>query len=118
MIGVYPAQMLALAPDRVFYMCLIPEGVGHVRTKWGVASCDHAMPRRTAEVIEALYRRINAEDRMRLESAHSSLGSRFADTGRISCYETMNWEFIRYLARRLNGTTSAGPTSVDREIHG
>ena len=108
MIGVYPAQMLALAPDRVFYMCLIPEGVGHVRTKWGVASCDHAMPRRTAEVIEALYRRINAEDRMRLESAHSSLRSRFAESGRISCYETMNWEFTRYLDRRLNGAASAG----------
>ena len=112
MIGVYPAQMLALAPDRVFYMCLVPEGVGHVRTKWGVASCDHAMPRRTAEVIEALYRRINAEDRMRLESAHSSLRSRFAESGRISCYETMNWEFTRYLARRLNGKGSngAGPS--------
>ena len=108
MIGVYPAQMLALAPDRVFYMCLIPEGVGHVRTKWGVASYDQAMPRRTAEVIEALYRRINAEDRMRLESTHSSLRSRFAETGRISSYETMNWEFTRYLARRLNGAASTG----------
>ena len=70
------------------------------------------MPRRNAEVIEALYRRINAEDRMRLESAHSSLRSRFAESGRISCYETMNWEFTRYLARRLNGRGSngAGPS--------
>ena len=108
MIGVYPAQMLALAPDRVFYMCLIPEGVGHVRTKWGVACYENPLPRHTAEVIEALYRRINAEDRMRLESAHSSLRSRFAGTGRISRFETMNWEFTRYLARHLNGEKSVG----------
>ena len=112
MIGVFPAQMLALAPDRVFYMCLIPEGVGHVRTKWGVACYERRLPRRSAAVIEALYRRINAEDRMRLESAHSSLGSRFAGTGRISRYETMNWEFTRYLARRLNGAAAADPGPV------
>ena len=118
MIGVYPAQMLALAPDRVFYMCLIPEGVGHVRTKWGVACYEHPLPRHTAEVIEALYRQINAEDRMRLESAHSSLRSRFAATGRLSRYETMNWEFTRYLARRLNGAKSRGRTSTHREAHG
>ena len=117
MIGVYPAQMLALAPDRVFYMCLIPEGVGHVRTKWGVACYDHSPPRPTAEVIEALYRRINAEDRMRLESAHSSLYSRFADTGRISRYETMNWEFTRYLARRLTAPAPRDPTTPRRETH-
>ena len=118
MIGVYPAQMLALAPDRVFYMCLIPEGVGHVRTKWGVASYDHALAGRTAEVIEALYRRINAEDRMRLESAHSSLRSRFARSGRISRYETMNWEFTRFLSRRLNGVRTLDSSPTHREFQG
>lgn len=107
MVGVFPAQMLALAPDRVFYMCLIPEGVGHVRTKWGVACYDHDLPQQSAEVIEALYRQINAEDKLRLESAHSSLHSRFAGTGRISRYESMNQEFTRYLARRLNGAVAA-----------
>ena len=107
MIGVFPAQMLALAPDRVFYMCLIPEGVGHVRTKWGVACYGPRLPPETAAGIEALYRRINAEDRMRVESAHGALGSRFAATGRISRYESMNWEFTRYLARRLGCAEAA-----------
>ena len=118
MIGVFPAQMLALAPDRVFYMCLIPESVGQVRTKWGVACFDQALPRRTAEVLEALYRRINAEDRMRLESAHGSLRSRFAAPGRISCYETMNWEFTRYLARRLNGAGGAVSVPAGAQMPG
>lgn len=103
MIGVFPAQMLALAPDRVFYMCLEPLGVDKVRTKWGVACYDHDIDAETANGIEALYQQLNGEDRPRVEGIQKGVRSRFAGRGRLSAYENMNWEFTRYLSRRLSG---------------
>ena len=101
MVGVHPAQMLALAPDRVFYMCVTPLGPNRLHTKWGVACYDKNLSAEAAADIEAIYRTINEEDRFRLERIQTSLNSRFAATGPISQYEKLNWEFTRYLARSL-----------------
>ena len=101
MVGVFPAQMLALAPDRVFYMCLEPVDVDHVRTKWGVACYDPNPSTDTVDAMDALYRQVNDEDRANLERVQSALRSRHAGQGRISRYENMNWEFTRYIAERI-----------------
>ncbi|MDG2483032.1 MAG: aromatic ring-hydroxylating dioxygenase subunit alpha, partial [Alphaproteobacteria bacterium] len=34
MISLYPSLVLALAPDRVFYMCITPDGPDHTRVRW------------------------------------------------------------------------------------
>ena len=101
MICVFPSHVIALAPERAFYMCLTPEGTGQVRTKWGVAGYGPAPAREAAEHLEALYREVNEEDRVRLESIQENVGSRFAGTGPISHLEKPNWDFTRYIARRL-----------------
>ena len=101
MVGMFPAQTLALAPDRVFYMCLEPVDVDHVRTKWGVACYEPEPSEKLINDMDSLYRQVNREDLMRLENIQTSLRSRFAATGRISHYENMNLEFTRYLAERL-----------------
>ena len=101
MIGIFPTHLIALAPDRLFYMCLAPIDVDHVRTKWGVACFGPEPAAETVEYMDTLYRQVNEEDRARLEGIQCSLRSRFAATGRISDYERMNWEFARYLARQF-----------------
>ena len=101
MMGVFPAQMIALAPDRFFYMTLMPLGTGHVRTKWGVACYEDDPPRETIDNMNALYRNLNHEDRPRVEGVQTGMRSRFAAPGRMSEYENLNWDFTRYLARRL-----------------
>jgi len=101
MIGLFPAQMIALAPDRMFYMCLTPLGPDRLHTKWGVACYDRNLSSEAAAGIEGIYQTINAEDRIRLERVQTSLKSRFASSGAISQYEKLNWEFTRYLARLL-----------------
>ena len=101
MIGVYPNQMIALAPDRFFYMCLTPEGPAKVRTKWGVACYEKEALEDAVKGIEDIYRTINEEDKLRLERIQTSLNSRFARQGSISCYEKMNWEFTGYIARHI-----------------
>ena len=103
MMGVFPAHMVALAPDRFFYMTLMPVGTDHVRTKWGVACYEDDPSRETIDNMDALYRQLNAEDRPRIESVQVGMGSRFASPGRMSKYENLNWDFTRYLARRLAG---------------
>jgi choline monooxygenase len=103
MIGLFPAQMIALAPDRIFYMCLTPLGPDRLHSKWGVACYDHNLSTEAAAGIEGIYQTINAEDRIRLERVQTSLKSRFARSGPISQYEKLNWEFTRYLSRLLNG---------------
>ena len=102
MIGMFPAQTLALAPDRVFYMCMEPVDVDHVRTKWGVACYEPEPTDKLIDDMNRLYRQVNREDQARLERIQSSLRSRYAGRGRISHYENMNLEFTRYLAERLN----------------
>ena len=102
MIGMFPAHTLALAPDRVFYMCLEPVDVDHVRTKWGVACYEPQPSDKLVNDMDSLYRQVNREDQARLESIQDSLRSRYATSGRISHYENMNLEFTRYYAAHLN----------------
>ena len=102
MVGMFPAQTLALAPDRVFYMCLEPIDVDHVRTKWGVACYEPEPSEKLVKDMDDLYRQVNREDQFRLESIQRSLRSRYAGTGRMSHYENMNLEFTRYYAGQLN----------------
>ena len=101
MIGLFPAQMIALAPDRLFYMTLMPHGTGQVRTKWGVACYDDDPSAETVDNMSTLYRQLNAEDRPRIEAVQVGMQSRFAAPGRMSKYENLNWDFTRYLARQL-----------------
>lgn len=100
--GVFPSQVFALAPERVFYMCLSPVGVGKVRTRWGVGTYAPLPKHQTPAEINALYQAVNQEDRVRLEGIQRSLqSSRFIDEGPLSYMEASNWEFYRYLASRL-----------------
>ena len=64
----FPSLVIALSPERVFYMCIIPVETGRVRTRWGVASYGEEFTNHTLADVAAFYRQVNEEDRVRLES--------------------------------------------------
>ena len=101
MICLYPSLVIALSPERVFYMCLIPVAAGRVRTRWGVASYGEEFAHHTLEHVAAFYRQVNEEDRGRLESIQRGVRARHAGRGRLSWLETTNAHFGRYVAGRL-----------------
>ena len=101
MICGYPSHVMALAPDRVFYMCVSPRGVSRANTKWGVASYGAEFANDTRENVARFYRRVNEEDRVVLERVQKGVAGRHATRGRMSWLETTNMHFGRYIARKL-----------------
>ena len=105
MVCLYPSLVIALSPERVFYMCLIPVSAGEVRTRWGVASYGEQFENHTLESIAEFYRRVNDEDQVVLESIQRGVQARHAGRGRLSWLETTNAHFGRFVARMLTSTT-------------
>lgn len=101
MICLYPSLVIALSPERVFYMCIIPMAPGRVRTRWGVASYGEEFENHTLEDIARFYSLVNAEDQEKLESIQRGVGARYAGRGRLSWLETTNAHFGRYIAGRV-----------------
>ena len=79
--GIFPSQVFALAPERVFYMCLSPVDVNHVQPRWGVGTWGALPKDPPLEEIDRLYHEVNAEDQIRLESIQTTLRSRFLTAG-------------------------------------
>ena len=102
MICLYPSLVIALSPERVFYMCIIPgESPDHVRTRWGVASYGEAFANQALDEIARFYKQVNDEDQVRLESIQRGVRARYAGRGRLSWLETTNAHFGRYVASKL-----------------
>ena len=101
MVCCYPSLVIALSPERVFYMCLTPVSVDAVRTRWGVASYGEDFESHSLDEIAKFYQRVNEEDKSRLESIQRGVGARYAAQSRLSWLEQTNGHFARYLARKL-----------------
>ena len=103
MICLFPSHVIALAPERVFYMCLTPLAPDRVRTRWGVASYAEALVNDTLDDLKQFYRQVNAEDQVRLESIQKGVRARHAGRGPLSWLERTNWHLSQYVARKLVG---------------
>lgn len=101
MICIYPSLVIALSPERIFYMCITPLAADRLHTRWGLASYGEKFTNDTIENVTAVYRRINEEDRGRLESIQRGVGARYAERGRLSWLELTNAHFGRYVAGKL-----------------
>lgn len=106
MVCVYPAHVITLAPDHLWYLSLLPEATDRVRVRFGVSFAPEVL----AEVNDwdgfvagqkATFDRINAEDRGALEALRRSLDSPMARPGRLSFLERFTYDLNRYLCRRL-----------------
>lgn len=101
MICLYPSLVIALAPDRVFYMAIMPIATGRVLTRWGVSSYGEEFTNYSRQRIAEFYDLVNREDKERLESIQRAVGSQYASAGPRSWLERTNVHFGRYVAAKL-----------------
>lgn len=103
---VFPTHLVALSPERIFWMTLRPLGSDRVKILWGADVFPGSFPAgekgaaRLAE-LRASLEAINAEDKEICAAIRRNATSRFAAPGRLAPKERGLWEFQRYLARRL-----------------
>lgn len=106
LIDVFPAHVIQLQPDLLWYLSILPQGPGKVNIRWAVSIpaeiLDSAVDRQGAidETMDLLHQ-VNGEDRPIVENVFRSTASPDAAPGPLSYLERNVWEFGRYLARRL-----------------
>ena len=103
---IFPCHLIALSPDRLFWMSLQPIGPHKVRILWGADAFPGAIPKglsgenRTQQLKSALNS-INQEDKKVLEPLHQNLCTGRASVGILSPYERTLIDFNKYLARLI-----------------
>jgi choline monooxygenase len=109
---VFPSHMYVLAPDHMWYLTLHPDGVDHVRVRFGLA----VAPEVYAGLGDGLqawlkdtlvfFDKVNAEDRFVVEGIHRGSSSPLARQGPFSWMERELHDFARYLNRKLNAPSA------------
>jgi phenylpropionate dioxygenase-like ring-hydroxylating dioxygenase large terminal subunit len=103
---VFPAHLIQVSPDFLWYMSLQPDGVGRTRIRRGLA----VAPERLALEVDhdrffaetkILFDQVNLEDRVANEAVQTGAASRFAGQGRLCSLEVHMHEFAQYLNREL-----------------
>ncbi len=106
LLSIYPSLMITLTPGYFWYLSLYPLATGRVRIYYGGGFSrdfaeDSDSEHHVAE-LRQLLDEVNAEDRKCTERVYSGLSSDFATPGHLSHLERPNFEFARYLSRRID----------------
>jgi phenylpropionate dioxygenase-like ring-hydroxylating dioxygenase large terminal subunit len=102
--AVFPAHVMQLQADWLWYLALSPVGTDRVRIRWDVSVAPEQLAAQpdpdayVARVIELLTR-VNAEDRPVVEGVHRGLRRADAPRGPFSYLERNVYDFDRYIAR-------------------
>lgn len=107
LINIFPSHTIQLQPDMLWYLSILPDGLGKTRVRWSVALPPEMMREKPAgkqrsNAIVEFLNRVNAEDRPVVENVFRTTASPDASRGPLSWLERNVWEFGRYLSRRLN----------------
>ncbi len=103
---IFPTHMYVLAPDHFWYLSLRPKSVGEVHVRFGVALAPEVvaglddLPAFVGTLV-GFFDRVNAEDRVVVESIYKGAGSLLAEAGPLSWLEREIQDFQIYLANRL-----------------
>lgn len=106
---VFPSHMYVLAPDHMWYLTLLPDGLDHVKVRFGLAVAPevHAALGQGLEdwlkTTLAFFDKVNDEDKFVVEGIHRGSSSPLARPGPFSWLEREIHDFARYLDRKLNG---------------
>ena len=107
LLSIYPALLITLTPGYFWYLCLTPDGPGHVNVLYGGGMsaewcADPAAPDHLASV-KALLDDVNIEDKGCTEKVYQGLIAGLSAPGPLSHLERPNFEFATYLAARIPG---------------
>jgi choline monooxygenase len=105
LLAIYPTHLITLTPGYFWYLVLQPLGVGRVHIRFGGGlSPEFVDDSKGAEymaTLKALLDEVNAEDRRGVQAVFRGVHAPLAKPGHLSHLERPNYDFARYLARRL-----------------
>jgi choline monooxygenase len=106
LLGLFPNHTIQLQPDMLWYLSIMPHGVGQVRIRWRVSiPCEilDNSPDRKKHIsdVQELLVQVNSEDRPVVEGLFQATASSSAKAGPMSHLERNVYEFDRYIARKL-----------------
>ena len=102
---VYPGLLVGVAPDRVVWFSIQPEGIDKTRIVRGIDTFPGLMDGEDAPDVQEIldkFKLINAEDRDITASVQINARSSMAIAGRLATKELPVWEFQRFLVSRLS----------------
>lgn len=105
LLAIYPTHLISLTPGYFWYLLLAPRGVGQVHIVFGGGLAPEFLrdphgPEHLA-TLKTLLDQVNAEDRDGVEAVFRGVHAPLARPGHLSYLERPNYDFARYLARRL-----------------
>jgi phenylpropionate dioxygenase-like ring-hydroxylating dioxygenase large terminal subunit len=105
LLAIYPTHLITLTPGYFWYLLLSPRGVGKVHMVFGGGLSPEfiADPRGSEYIatLKELLDEVNREDRRGVEAVFRGMQAPLARPGHLSYLERPNYDFARYLARRL-----------------
>jgi len=102
---VYPGLLVGVAPDRVVWFSIQPEGTDKIRIVRGIDVFPGLMDGKNAPDLQEIlntFKLINDEDKEVTESVQINARSSMASSGKLATKELPIWEFQRFLVSRLS----------------
>jgi nitrite reductase/ring-hydroxylating ferredoxin subunit len=105
LLSVYPALLITLTPGYFWYLCLTPDGPGHVNVLYGGGmAADWCEDPKAADyliTIKALLDDVNIEDKECVEKVYAGISAGLSAPGPLSHLERPNFEFAQYISSRI-----------------
>ena len=106
LINLFPAHVVQLQPDMLWYLSILPDGLDRVKIRWAMSIPSEilqAAQDRDAVIAGQLdlLKQVNSEDRPTVERVFQGTQAVAARQGPLSWLERNCWDFGRYLAREL-----------------
>ena len=105
LLAIYPSLLITLTPGYFWYLCLTPDGPGHVKVLFGGGMSPEWLADPQAQdhlaSVKALLDEVNVEDKGCTERVYKGLVAGLSQPGPLSHLERPNFEFAQYLARMM-----------------
>jgi phenylpropionate dioxygenase-like ring-hydroxylating dioxygenase large terminal subunit len=106
LLAIYPTHLVTLTPGYFWYLVLQPQGTGrvHIRFGGGLAPEFIADPKANdyMTTLKALLDEVNAEDKRGVQAVYRGVQAPLAKPGHLSHLERPNYDFARYLAKKVS----------------
>ncbi|MFN0116332.1 MAG: aromatic ring-hydroxylating oxygenase subunit alpha [Paracoccaceae bacterium] len=111
LLSIYPSLLITLTPGYFWYLCLTPDGPGHVNVLYGGGMspdwCADPKAEGYLTDVKRLLDDVNIEDKGCVERVYRGLLAGFSAPGPLSHLERPNFEFARWIADRIGDRTAA-----------
>ncbi|MBE0553272.1 MAG: Rieske 2Fe-2S domain-containing protein [Rhodobacteraceae bacterium] len=102
LLSIYPSLLITLSPGYFWYLCLTPDGPGHVNVLFGGGLAPEFVADPKAQEhfarLKALLDEVNLEDKGCVERVYRGLCADLSSPGPLSHLERPNYDFARYIA--------------------